>query len=149
MNLDFAIKRLIIRYRRWKKRIDNKLSNRNNELDPLEEKSIKLWKLCLKDRSTQLTYNSSGIRQLEKEKIFLIFKPSGSIHIMTIMDVTKDRKSVYEVHIPDGISKEICDFFDIEMEKRMRQAENNKKSIISDDIDRLIEQEEKELKGKK
>jgi hypothetical protein len=62
---------------------------------------------------------------------------------MTIMDVNNDSRSLYEFHIPQKDSDDVCEYFDLEMEKRMRKVENNKRSIIESDIDKLLEQEEK------
>lgn len=146
----YRLKRLLVRYQRWRQRIDNNLTPDKQKLTPFEEKSIKLWRLCLKDSDTQLAYNSSGIRQLEKDNLFLIFKPSGNHDfIMTIMDITEDRKSVFEIHIPLKHSDDVCDYFDDELEKRMRDTESHKRSIIGDDIDRLIVQEGKNLTRKR
>jgi acyl carrier protein len=41
------------------------------------------------------------------------------------------------------ITDDVCEYFDLEMEKRMRKVENNKRSIIESDIDKLLAQEEK------
>lgn len=148
--LKYRFKRLIIRWKLWRQRLDNNLTPERNKLTPFEEKSIKLWRICLKDKDTQLAYNSNGVRQLDKDTLFLIFKPSGNNDfIMTIMDITDEKKSVFEIHIPLKHSSDVCDYFDDELERRMRETENAKRSIIGDDIDRLIIQEGKELNRKR
>ena len=97
-----------------------------------------------------MAYNSWGIRQIDKENLSIIFKPSGNTdYIMTIIDITDDRKSIYEIHIPTKNADEVCDYFDNEMDRRMREKENTKKSIIGNDLDRLLEQEEREVNRKK
>ena len=148
--LKYRVKRFLVRWNKWRRKLDNRISPDNTKLSPFEEKAIRLWRLCLKDKDTQLAYNSWGIRQLEKENLFLIFKPSGNTDfIMTIMDITGERKSVFDIHIPKKHAGDVCDYFDIEMEKRMKVAENAKKSIISDDLDKLLDQEEKLLAKRK
>jgi hypothetical protein len=146
----YKLKRLIVRWQKWRKKLDNKLILDKNKLTDFEQKAIRLWRLCLKDKDTQLAYNSFGIRQLEKGNLFLIFKPSGNNDfIMTIMDINDERKNVFEIHIPTRNAYDVCDYFDMELEKRTREAEVAKRSIIIDDLDRLIEIEEKELNRKR
>lgn len=148
--LKYRFKRLVVKWQKWRLRLDNKLASEKTKLSAFEEKAIKLWRLCLKDKDTQLAYNSFGIRQLEKDNLFLIFKPSGnSDFIMTIMDINEERKNVFEIHIPNKHADDVCDYFDMELEKRMKELEGAKRSIIGDDLDRLLEQEEKDLVKKK
>jgi hypothetical protein len=87
------------------------------------------------------------VRQIEKDGLLMIFKRSGQDeYIMTIMNVDGDKKSVFEIHIPSPFAEKMVNqTFDTEIEKRMREAENSKKSIISDDIDLLILKKEREL----
>jgi len=146
----YRLKRLYISWIRWQKKLDNKIGPKKEPLSPFEEKTVRLWKLTVKDSDTQLAYNSWGIRQIDKENLSIIFKPSGNTdYIMTIIDITDDRKSIYEIHIPTKNADEVCDYFDNEMDRRMREKENTKKSIIGNDLDRLLEQEEREVNRKK
>jgi hypothetical protein len=148
--LKYRIKRALVKWSSWKRKIDNKFESKKTKLTPFEEKAIQLWRLTLKDKDAQLAYNSFGIRQLDKENLSIIFKPSGnSDYIMTILDVTEDRKSVFEIHIPNKHADDVCDYFDMELERRMKEVEDTKKTIISGDLDRLLEQEERELNRKK
>lgn len=148
--LNYRLKRFIIKWRRWRARIDSKIGPEGNKLTQFEEKAIRLWKLCLRDKDTKLAYNSMGIRQLEKGNLFLIFKPSGSNDfIMTIMDITVERKSVFEIHIPIKHSGDVCDYFDVELGRRMRETESAKRSMIGDDLDRLLNEQTREINRQK
>lgn len=148
--IKYRAKRFLVKWKKMRKRMDKRMSEGGDKLTPFEEKAIKLWRLCLKDKNTQLAFNTNNIRQLEKENLFMIFRPSGNRdHIMTIMDINSERKSVYEIHVPNNYSDDVCDYFDIELEKRMREAENNKRATIDDDLDKLIDQEEKSLNRKR
>jgi hypothetical protein len=139
--------RFLVRWRKWKKKIE---PIDNITLRTFEEKSIRLWRYCLKDDETQLTYNSYGIRQIEKDDIIMIFKPNtDQNYLMTIMHVNEDKKNLYEIHIPNKHSIYVCDIFDSEMNKRMTNAENSKRLIIESDIDKLLEQQETILRKKK
>lgn len=148
--IKYRWKRWTIKWRKWKEKLDSKIIPEPEKISAYQEKAIKLWKICLRDKDTQLAYNTSGIRQLEKESLFMIFKPSSNRdYIMTIMDINDSRKSVYEIHVPNNYADDVCDFFDIELERRMREAENNKRSIIDDDLNKLLDQEEKSIIKKK
>lgn len=148
--LKYRLKRLLVKWQRWRQSIDNNLTPDKHKITPFEEKAIKLWRLCLKDKDTQLAYNSSAVRQLEKDNLLLIFKPSGNNDfIMTIIDITSEKKSVFEIHIPLRHSNDVCDYFDDELDKRMKDTENAKRAIIGDDLDRLLAQEGKDLAYKR
>lgn len=121
-------------------------SSESRVLTAYEEKGIKLWKLCLKDEDTQMAYNAHGVRQLEKEHLFIMFQPNGKNYIMTVMDVSDHGRCLYEFHIPSKEADPVCEYFDYEMEKRMLRVENNKRSIIENDIDKLIQREENLVK---
>jgi hypothetical protein len=115
-----------------------------------EGKAIRLWKILLKDEDTQMNYNTSGVRQIEKDNVLMMFQPAGnSEYLMTLFDVDDTRRSLYELRIPQKESEVVSDYFDTEMEKRMKKAENNKRSIIETDLDKLLEKEEKLLTDRK
>jgi len=143
-NLKYRYKRILVYWRQWQMSIDDTMTSNKRKLTPYEEKAIRLWRLCLKDEDTQMAYNTNGVRQIEKEHVFIVFQPCGNQdYIMTIMDVNDNGRSLYEFHIPPKDSDDVCEYFDLEMEKRMRKAENNKRNIIESDIDKLLAQEEK------
>jgi hypothetical protein len=148
-NLKYRYKRILVYWRQWQMSIDDTMTSNKRKLTPYEEKAIRLWRLCLKDEDTQMAYNTNGVRQIEKEHVFIVFQPCGNQdYIMTIMDVNDNGRSLYEFHIPPKDSDDVCEYFDLEMEKRMRKVENNKRNIIESDIDKLLEQEERISMGK-
>jgi len=142
------IKRIRVLWRKWRSTLDKSMTLDTHKLSTYQEKSIRLWRLCLKDDNTKLAYNTLGIRQIEKANLFITYSPAGDGYIMTIMDISIEKKNLYEVHIPSKHSSYALDLFDSEMSKRMRKIENTKRSIIESDIDKLIEQEEKALMNK-
>jgi hypothetical protein len=143
-NINYRYKRLQVYWRQWQMSINDTMTPDRRKLTPYEEKAIRLWRLCLKDEDTQMAYNTNGVRQIEKEHLFIVFQPGGNHdYIMTIMDVNDNGRSLYEFHIPQKDSDDVCEYFDLEMEKRMRKVENNKRNIIESDIDKLLAQEEK------
>ena len=147
--LKYKYFRLIIRWRNWRRSLGDKMVSEPAKVSPYEEKALRLWKLLVKDDETKLSYNTLGIRQVEKDNIFMILQPGyNSDCIMTLMDVTSDRRNLYELKIPFRFAEVVADYFDYELEKRMKKAELNKRSIIETDLDKLLEQEEKAMAEK-
>jgi len=142
--LKYKYFRLIIKWRRWRTSINDKMVAERSKLTAYEEKALRLWKILLKDEDTKMSYNTFGVRQIEKKNIFMKLQPGGNNDcIMTLIDITTERRSLYEIHIPQSHADVIIDHFDYELEKRMKKAEINKRIIIETDIDNLLEQEEK------
>lgn len=141
--VQWRLMRLQVLWRNWTRSLDKSITLERRKLTAYEEKGIRLWKLCLRDEDTQMAYNSHGVRQIEKEHLFIMFQPNGSNYIMTVMDVSDSSRCLYEFHIPGNEATPVCEYFDFEMERRMLKVENNKRSIIENDIDKLIEREEK------
>lgn len=149
-NINYRYKRILVYWRQWQMSINNTMTSDKRKLTAYEEKAIRLWRLCLKDEDTQMAYNTYGVRQIEKDNVFMIFQPTGNNeYLMTLVDVDDTRRSLYELRIPQKESDVVCDYFDTEMEKRMKRAENNKRSIIETDLDKLLEKEEKSLTDRK
>lgn len=147
--LKYKYFRLIIRWRNWRRSLGDKMVSEPAKVSPYEEKALRLWKLLVKDDETKLSYNTLGIRQVEKDNIFMILQPGyNSDSIMTLMDVTSDRRNLYELRIPGRFAEVVADYFDYELEKRMKKAEVNKRILIETDLDKLLEQEEKSMAEK-
>ena len=142
--IKYRIKILRVYWRKWRRSIDNRMTIERKQITTYEEKAIRLWKILLKDEDTQMNYNTSGVRQIEKDNVLMMFQPAGnSEYLMTLFDVDDTRRSLYELRIPQKESEVVSDYFDTEMEKRMKKAENNKRSIIETDLDKLLEKENK------
>ena len=138
--------RLRIKWRNWRKSLGDKMVAEKTKLTPYEEKAIRLWKILLKDEDTKMSFNTYGVRQIEKKNVFMTFQSGyNSEYIMTLIDITDERRSLYELHIPTRHADIVLDNFDYELEKRMKRAESNKREIIETDIDKLLEHEEKLL----
>lgn len=142
--------RLLVHFRRFRRSF-KVIKPEFSKLTPFEEKGIKLWKMCLKDDNCQMAYNSYGDRQIEKNTLFITLNPhvGTDAHTMTIMDITNERRCVYELHLDGKSAKDVCQFFDEEMDKRMKKKESIKRSLIETDIDKLIEEEQMSLSFKK
>jgi len=148
--LGYRIKRFRVHLRRWKNRLDNRITpDENKIITPFQEKGIKLWRLCLKDNYTKLAFNTNGVRQIEKENLLLVFQHNSSGEsVMTIMDINDSNKNIYELNILNKQSNYVCDLFDDEMDKRMSLVEKTKRQIIETDLDNLLVVQENLLKIK-
>jgi len=148
--IGYRIKVWRVYWRRWKNRLDNSITpDENKIITPFQEKGIKLWRLCLKDSSTKLAFNTNGVRQIEKENLLLVFQHNLSGEsVMTIMDINDNNKNIYELNILNRQSLYVCDLFDDEMDKRMSLVEKTKRQIIETDLDNLVVVQENLLKIK-
>lgn len=148
--LSYRIKVWRVYWRRWKNRLDNSITPDENKMTtPFQEKGIKLWRLCLKDSAAKLAFNTTGVRQIEKENLLLVFQHNpGGESVMTIMDINTSSKNIYELNILTKQSNYVCDLFDDEMDKRMSLVEITKRQIIENDLDNLLVVQEGLLKIK-
>lgn len=148
--LSYRIKVCRVYWRRWKNRLDNSITPDENKMTtPFQEKGIKLWRLCLKDSTAKLAFNTTGVRQIEKENLLLVFQHNpGGESVMTIMDINASSKNIYELNILTKQSNYVCDLFDDEMDKRMSLVEITKRQIIENDLDNLLVVQEGLLKIK-
>ena len=148
--LSYRIKVWRVYWRRWKNRLDNSITPDENKMTtPFQEKGIKLWRLCLKDSAAKLAFNTTGVRQIEKENLLLVFQHNpGGESVMTIMDINESSKNIYELNILTKQSNYVCDLFDDEMDKRMSLVESTKRQIIETDLDNLLIVQENLLKIK-
>lgn len=146
----FNVFRRYVELTKLYKKIDKKILVKNHTLTPLQEKTMKLWKLLIKDKNALMSCSIlSAERQLRKNNILIILYPhTHEDYIMTIFDVNNDKRCLYEVHIPEDYVKGntgIVTMFDNEIEKRLRSSENDIRKMIDDDLGKLIEIQEKSV----
>lgn len=148
--IGYRIKRLRVHWRRWKSSLDNRITPEESRvLSPLQEKAIKLWRLCVKDRDAKLEFNTNGVRQIEKSDLLMVLQhnPSGE-SVLSIMDINENSKNIYELSVPNKHSQYVCDLFDDEMDRRMFMADSAKRKIIETDLDKLLAQQEAKMKNR-
>ena len=99
--------RLRIKWRNWRRSVGDKMVAERSKITPYEEKAIRLWKLLLRDEDTKMSFNTYGIRQIEKNNVFMKLQVNGASTdcIMTLIDITTERRSLYEIHIPSVMLK--------------------------------------------
>jgi len=129
--------RLLVRWRKIKRSFAVDI---NNKITTNDQKVIRLWKLLIKDEDSKLLFNNLDIRQIEKENIFMMLQNgySGN-NILTLID----GRNIYELCIPKTFLDKAIMLFDNEIQKRMNQVENDRRTIIETDIDLLIKKQEK------
>ena len=141
--LSYRVKRTYIRWRYFRRFFELRFSPKRESLSPYQHKAIQLWRMMVRNPNVSLQYNTSGVRQLEHNDLMLVFNETE--FVMTILDLNAHRKCVYEIHIPQQWGEDVITYFDFELSKRMRETEMSKRSIIGDDLDALIRQEERAL----
>ena len=147
--LSYRIKRLRVRWRRWRCSIDEKIiPEEGRTATPFQEKAIRLWRLCLKYQESKLGFNTNGVRQIEKENLLMVFQHNpGGESVMSIVDISDNSKNIYELNILSKPSSYVCDLFDDEMDRRMRIADSAKRKLIETDLDNLVTLQESKLKS--
>ena len=141
MILSYKLKKFYIRWRYLENFWEKHFPKKKEYLSPYQVKVIKLWRMLLRNPNVSLQFNPYGTRQIEHNDLMMIF--NNSEFVMTIMDTNPHRKCVYEIHLPVQWGEEIITYFDVELSRRMRGTEDDKRSIIGDDLDALIRQEER------
>ena len=145
--LSYRYKRLRVRWRQWKQSIDETIVPKNHKTTTFQDKAIRLWKLTLRDKNSKLAFNNFSVRQIENDNLLLVFQHNSSgDSVMTIIDINKAGKNLYELNIPLNYSEHVTDLFDSEMDKRMKSVQTTKSSIIETDLDKLLKTQEDNLK---
>ena len=150
MEINYRIKRIKVRWRRFMRRFDKGLyPQKEYRISPYQEKGMRLWRLMLKDQDSKLGVNTYGVRQIEKDNLLLVFLSGGNSNddsVLTIMDVNDSGNNVYELHIGARQAASICEAFDMEMNRRMNRAESAKRLLIESDLDRLLKMQDERIK---
>jgi hypothetical protein len=120
------------------------------EILPIQTKSVRLWKLLLRDDGSQISCSlGNRIRQIEKDNMLLILSPVNQLDFqLTIMDVDNNKSCLYEIPVHSKFSESLIEIFDIENERRMNLGQTEKRQSIHNDLDKLISQQEMTLKSK-
>ncbi len=133
-------------------KFNNKLNHNPTDVEilPIQTKSIRLWKLLLRDGDSQISCSlGNRIRQIEKDNMLLILSPVNQIDFqLTIMDVDNNKSCLYEIPVHSKFSENLIEIFDIENERRMNLGQSEKRQSIHNDLDKLIFQQEQVLKNK-
>jgi len=121
------------------------------EILPIQNKSIRLWKLLLRDLDSQISCSlGNRIRQIEKDNMLLILSPINQVDFqLTIMDVDNNKSCLYEIPVQSKFAESLIEIFDTENERRMSIGQIEKRKSIHNDLDKLISQQENALKNKK
>lgn len=151
--LKFFLQRKWILSNRWFYRIDRKMTIGNNhKLDAVQEKAVRLWEICLKDKECLLLCSlSSKERQIESGSVLIILSPNGvDSQVMSIFDSSNSSKNqFYEVRIPQPHLDKICQNFDLEMNRQMRSNELERRDMVEENMEAFLNKHEEEVKIRK
>lgn len=130
---------------------DTKVTSGETKFTPMQEKAVKLWKLCLKDKKTNMSCSiSNRIRHIEKNNMLIILSPINQLdYLMTIIDIDNSKSCLYEIRITSKLSEDVILSFDTENQKRMMNREEGKRKFIYNDLDKLLLREEESVKRNK
>lgn len=131
------------------KKIDSKVAyHEENKITPMQEKAIKLWKLCLRDKNTNISCSiSNQTRQIEKNNLLIILSPLNQVdYYISILDTDNGKNCIYEIRIGQKLAETVISTFDYENERRMKEGEEERRNSIYSDLDKLLLQEEEALK---
>lgn len=150
----FFLMRKFVSLNAFFSKIDTKMTySEDNRITPMQEKAVKLWKLCLKDKNVNITCSIAlGTRQIEKDNLLIILSPINQLdYLMSIIDGDIDDKGnkncIYEIRIGPKLATSVVSTFDIENERRMKDSEESRRKFIYNDLDNLLLQEEESLKN--
>lgn len=134
------------------RKVDNRMKyeSEDSKITPMQEKAVRLWKLCLRDKETSISCSiSNQTRQIEKTNMLIILSPLNQLdYLMSIMDIDDKNKScVYEIRIGAKLAEGVILSFDNENERRMREGEEERRNSIYNDLDKLLLQEEEALRA--
>lgn len=150
--LKFFLVRKWVEFNAWFYKIDRKMTVGNHKLNTMQEKAVKLWKVSLKDKDCGLHCSlSTKERQVESGNILMVLTPSGvDHHTMSIFDSTDtNRCNFYELVIPQPHITQVCDQFDVEMDRRMRENESDRREMVEDIMDTMVRKHEEMVKSKR
>ncbi len=135
------------------KSIQKKLDNDTDPKDnlPIQVKSMKLWKLLLKDGDSVISCSMvNRVRQIEKDNMLILMSQfNEKDYLMTIMDVDEFKSCLYEIRFGEKSAESLTDLFDTENERRMLIGQTEKRESIHNDLDKLLKQQEDVLKKQK
>jgi hypothetical protein len=146
--LKFFLLKKWVEFNSWFNKIDNKMTVGNHKLSSMQEKAVKLWRICLKEKNCKLDCSiSSRQRQIESGKILIVLTPGGTDYsTMSIFDGTDNAKcNFYEVSIPQPHLDQIYQQFDDMVYRRMSNKEQKNREMVEEVFDTMISKQEKLL----
>jgi hypothetical protein len=121
---------------------DTKVTSGEIKVSPMQEKAVKLWKVCLKNKKSIISCSiSNKIRHIEKNNLLITLSPTNQIdYLMTIID--NNKSCLYEIRISSKLADDVILSFDVENQRRMMIIEESKRKFIYNDLDKLLSSEE-------
>lgn len=149
--LKFYILRRFVEMNARFKRIDKKvIYGKEIKLTPLQDRSLKIWKVLLRDPETVLYYSpTKRQRQVKSDNILIVLNEYVDYHNLIMFDTSSVSVNFYEVRISVQYSGLLIDSFDLEMDRRMLDSEESHRKLVEATLDVVLQQKEELLKNKK
>jgi len=116
-----------------------KYSRKRKTLTPateLQERILLLWKLYVHYEESKLYCTvDSYTRQIDNDNLLLIYGVSGESYAISV----KNRMSCYEIQLTFEQADMASEEFDKEVKRRMKKADQGKRSIIIKGLDEMID----------
>jgi len=113
---------------------------KDSNLDPLTERGINIWKSCVKDKRSVLNFSYiSKSRQVILGNLYLHFIEDGYERGIIKIYNNDSCSSYFECYIIKSQFEDVADYFDLEVEKRMRVVDTQNKSMVLKSLDNLLE----------
>ena len=133
----FTIRRSAIKLKRYFSSIKEK---DDKGMSMIEKKAYILFKQNLLDSNAD-TFCSikTSKRHIRNNNILLMLNVGQDNYFLTVIDESDNIKhNIYEVMISVYYGKKLSDAFDIQMERKLRGSEFEKKNAIINDLDTLL-----------
>lgn len=126
--------------RRWARFKKGLYQPQKPHIDSTQKKAIDLFYVLLKNKNSSLNHSpESSTRIIESEYVWVTMAGKTDSYLLNIIDESRaNNPHSHEVYIPKEYGFEMADEFDLELERRYRAIEAQKKRVIADDLDKLI-----------
>lgn len=113
-------------------------------MSELQQKVYDLFVMYVKDSSSELICSiKTHKRHIRNGDLLIMLYSSSNGYIITVIDES-DKHNIYDVDLKSDRGGELCNLFDIEMERKLRGCEFEKRTLIINDLDELMKKKKKQ-----
>ena len=135
MNINYKLLRILIKVRKYFKYIK---VVKPNALDALQQKACDLFVNYVKDKDSELLCSiKTSKRHIKNSDVLILLYNSANGYIVTVIDESRGH-NIYDIDLPSDHGFNLCNMFDVEMERKLRASEYDKRNIIVTDLDQLL-----------
>ncbi len=133
MSINYKISRLMVKSSKW-----FKWKSTPKGLSQLQSKAYDLFCIFLKDENTELICSIKTMkRHIRNDDLLIMLYNTSNGFIISVIDES-EKHNMYDVDIPHYYGTKLCNMFDVEMERKLRGCEYEKRMLIVKDLDELM-----------